>query len=119
MVASFFHDPLREHAEMTDKRNAIRKYRLNRRQALAASFDLHEIGAGFAKLPGILNGETRCGATASRQVGGDECFRGTTGYGAGVVDHVGHSDMCSVWMTKNHHSQGISDQQQIESTLIE
>jgi hypothetical protein len=96
---------------MTDKRNAIRKYGLNRRQTLTTSFDFHEIGAGFTKLPGILNGETRRGATASRQVGGDECSRDTTCNSAGVVDHVGHCDMRGVGMTKNHHSQGIADQQ--------
>jgi len=119
MVATFFNDPLREHSEMTDKRNAICKYGLNRRQALPTSFDLHQIGARFAKLAGILNGEARRGATASGQVGSDECFRGTTCNGAGVVDHVGHCDMCRVGMTKNHHSQGIADQQKIQAALVE
>ena len=119
MVATFFHDPLRKHAEMTDKRNAIRKYGLNSRQALTTSFDLHQISARFAKFPGILNGETRRCATASRQVGGDKCFCDTTRDGAGVVDHVGHRNMCGVWMTKNHHSQGIADQQQVKPALVE
>ena len=70
MVAPLFHDALRKHAQMTDKRDAVRKDSLDGRQALAASLDFHQVRTGFAELAGILNSKARRAATACGQIGG-------------------------------------------------
>ena len=119
VVATFFYDPLRKHAQMTDERNAICKDGLDGRQALAASLDFHQVRTGFAELAGILNSKARRAATACRQIGGHQCFGDSTRNSPGVVDHVIHRDLRGVWMPKNDHSQGVADQKQIEATLVE
>ncbi len=119
VVATFFHDPLRKHAQMTDERNTVRKDGLDGRQALATSLDFHQVCTSFAELAGILNSKARRAATACRQIGGHQCFGDSTCHGPSVVDHVIHRNLRGVWMPKNDHSQGVADQKQIEATLVE
>jgi hypothetical protein len=119
VVATFFDDPLREHAKMTDEWDAIGDYSFNRWQALTASFDLHQIGTRDAQLARIFNRQARRGATACRQVSSHKSLDCSTRNSARVVDHFIHRNMRRVRMPKHDHSQRITNQQQIETTLVE
>jgi len=118
VVAAFLNHTLGEHAEVADHGNTISQDGLHHGKAFEAAFDFNGNGACISKKSSILEGERWGRAAAGRKIACDEGFLGTTSDGTCMMKHVRHGDLGGIGVAEYDHSQGIADEEKIETTVI-
>ena len=108
-IATFLHDPLGEHSEMANDGNSLSNDRLDHGEDFPAALDFYKVCTGLTKEEGIFHREFRRGTTPGGQVGGDKGFFRSAGYGAGVVEHVGHGHLRGVGLAEDDHAERVAD----------
>ena len=103
-VAAFFEDPLGEHAEVTQNRDAIGNDGADFIRLSDSTFQFDRFSTGLNEETGIGEGFLGGGVAVDWQVGYEQCGVGASGRGGGVVEHVLHGDVGRIRIAEDDHA---------------
>ena len=104
---------------MAAKGNSGREDGFDLRQNFASTLGLHKFRAGGDKAVGVRHRVLNRLVTFERQIAAEQRIRLRAGSGANVMLHFRHRHMGRVRIAEHDHANGIADEQQRHTRLIE
>ena len=119
LVAAFFADALREHAEVGHDGDAVCDDVGDTRGVACAAFEFHGVRAGGDEAAGVGDGLVGRVVAGEGEVGDDKRALRAAGDGGGVMEHVLHGDVGGVGEAEDDHAEGIADEEDVDAAFVE